>query len=218
MAKLGVIADPQPVPTWVASCPTCGGPVQCGIEEWESATGIVTPGGLYVDCMADDHEGAIETRMPYVYWGPVRERVLAWARLALRKCDDGSVRPTTSREVWRVMAEGSAIRKGLTPWGSLSPTRFMREATEHEPTGGDTFAQPRATLTVAYRHDVQTRQWWTLTWVSEGGERRSVEASSLGLLMERAAAIELEAIARAERDWEGAEEVRHGAAGDGAPR
>jgi hypothetical protein len=200
MAKIGVIANPQRVPEWVATCPTCGGPVECGIEEWESATGIVTDGGLYVECAADDHEGAIETRMPYVYWLPVRQRVLAWARLALRMGDAG-VRAATSREVWWAMAETSTIRKGLTPWGSLSATRFMKETVGHAAITESAKAAPHTMLSVVPRPDVATGQWWSLSWVGEDGDRHDVAASSLALLMERAAAVELGVRDEAEREW-----------------
>lgn len=149
MAKLGVIANPQAVPEWVAVCPTCGGPVQCGVEAWESETGIPLSEGLYVECAADDHEGEIETREPYIYWLPIQQRVLAWARLALRMVE-GGLRPTSKREVWRVMAETSTIRKGLTPWGNLSALAFMRDMARE---GGE------ATLRVVSRPDVASREW-----------------------------------------------------------
>ncbi len=75
------------VPLAVARCPTCGRRVWLEVEEWEErpdGTGIPTSGGVIAHCTRSYHEGAEETRHPYIYWLPVREKVYEWARAHVR--------------------------------------------------------------------------------------------------------------------------------------
>lgn len=82
------------VPLDVARCPTCGRRVWLEVEEWEElpdGTGIPTDGGVIAHCTRSYHEGAEETRHPYVWWLPIRQKVYHWARENVRVMKDGSL-------------------------------------------------------------------------------------------------------------------------------
>ncbi len=85
-------------------------------------------------------------------------------------------------------------RREHTPWASVSPIRFMQDAKwncmsneNHNPW------DHQAVLSVQYRQNVATSEWWTLEWTAEDGQRHRVESQSVDLLMWRAAETEMRA-------------------------
>jgi hypothetical protein len=71
------------IPREIATCPVCGGVLVLGVESWDTATGVPEEIGCVVECKRW-HPHAIETRMPYVYWLPVQDRVYHWAEQHVR--------------------------------------------------------------------------------------------------------------------------------------
>lgn len=66
------------VPRDVATCPTCSRTLELEVEEWDTDTGIPTETGVHPYCLRL-HPNSEETRMPYVYWMPIQQRVYRWA-------------------------------------------------------------------------------------------------------------------------------------------
>jgi hypothetical protein len=84
-----------------------------------------------------------------------------------------------------------------TRWHRVNTASFLNEMA----------GNGRITLEGRQRPDVQTRQWWTLQWTADDGRVVcTVEASSLTLLLKRAAAMEMDVEERQER----AEEEENG--------
>ena len=82
---------------------------------------------------------------------------------------------------------------GGLPWVRVSLLAMLRDVGQ----------AGRATLTVEPRPDVATRRWWTFDWTGEDERPHHVEASSLDLLLQRAAETEGLAQREAERAWSG---------------
>lgn len=95
-------------------------------------------------------------------------------------------------------------RRQHTPWASVSAPAFMREAALNEgwQIQGDV-APEGAVLTCRYRRAVSTSVWWELSWTDETGQRRSVGSQDFQLLLWRAAEVEMQARAKAEREEQG---------------
>src|SRR4051794_24027912 len=89
-------------------------------------------------------------------------------------------------------------RREATPWARVNLPAFMREMSWN----GEHSAQqagPPVTLTLRYRHAVSTREWWTLEWTGEDGERHTAESQDFDLVLWRAAELEIRARANQER-------------------
>lgn len=87
-------------------------------------------------------------------------------------------------------------KRQATPWDSIGALAFLRDVV------GDATEDPRgATLRLRRRPEVATRQWWEIEWTGADGKRHAAEASSLQLLMERAAEVEMAARARLDAEW-----------------
>lgn len=95
-------------------------------------------------------------------------------------------------------------RREATPWARVDVEAFMRDVALNGGRGMHELGD-EVTLTARYRHAVSTRLWWTLSWVGEDGERRTVESQDFGLLLWRAAEAEMQARANAEREGEHAD-------------
>lgn len=82
-------------------------------------------------------------------------------------------------------------RRNKTPWAQMSAKSFMTEMMFNgAPKGKDDHATAVA-IQVIYRPDVASRQWWTITWPSESGERLEASAQQLDIALWRAAEMEL---------------------------
>jgi len=97
------------------------------------------------------------------------------------------------------------------PGVGISVPKLMRElmlSASYPESGGADMRE--VSLTVAYRRDVETSQWWTLKWnrLRDDGayDRMSAEATTLELCLFRAAVL-------ARRDDERAKRQRHRACG-----
>ena len=87
-------------------------------------------------------------------------------------------------------------QRQATPWDHISATAFMRDVV------GDATGDLRgATLRLRRRPEVATRQWWEIEWTGADGKRYAAEASTLQLLMARAAETELAARAKLDAEW-----------------
>lgn len=75
-------------------------------------------------------------------------------------------------------------------WATWSPLGFLRDVVDNCPSEDETV---EATLTCRRRPELRSRLWWTLEWRDAQGKERGANASSLTLLMERAAEMEREA-------------------------
>lgn len=92
-------------------------------------------------------------------------------------------------------------RREHTPWAKVNAFQFMKEMALNVPSNNSVW-EHAAELKVIYRPSVASRFWWTLTWSSVDGERKSVDAQELDLCLWRAAEVETEAIAKLERERE----------------
>lgn len=81
-------------------------------------------------------------------------------------------------------------RRNHTPWSIVSLTSFIGDVVMNFGLGGNR-CDAEVVLKCKYRHDVASRLWWTLSWLSAGGERRQVSAQRYDLLLWRAAEVEL---------------------------
>lgn len=73
-------------------------------------------------------------------------------------------------------------RRNETPWAVVSLSAFMREM----------MFQGKVTFSCGHRPSVASRQWYTIEWTDENGDRRIAEAQEWDLCLWRAAQIELQ--------------------------
>lgn len=82
-------------------------------------------------------------------------------------------------------------RRNRTPWAHMSAKSFMTEMMYNGAPKGKDDHPTAVAIQVIYRPDVASRQWWTITWPSESGERLEASAQELELALWRAAEMEL---------------------------
>ena len=84
-------------------------------------------------------------------------------------------------------------RRKHTPWAKMSLLAFAKEMCFNEHIGNQygNEVETEVMLKIKPRHDVDTRYWYELTWVSADGEWHTVSAKELDLCLFRAAEIEL---------------------------
>jgi len=85
-------------------------------------------------------------------------------------------------------------RRKHTPWATVSFLNFVRAMVENR-LNGEESSSPKSDVifTANYRPDVSTHIWFSLEWTGEDGERHSTAAQDFGLLLWRAAEIEMKA-------------------------
>ena len=89
------------------------------------------------------------------------------------------------------------LRRNHTPWASVNFLHFVKDMVFNASSDDLNAVVFRA----GYRHDVASRVWFELSWTGKDGERYTVEAQDFGLLLWRAAEIEMKA--REKHDKEG---------------
>ena len=80
-------------------------------------------------------------------------------------------------------------RRNHTPWASVNFLHFVRDMVWNG--GGKDPLKDQVVFRARYRHDVASRVWFSLEWTGEDGERHNAEAQDFGLLLWRAAEIEM---------------------------
>jgi hypothetical protein len=88
-------------------------------------------------------------------------------------------------------------RRNHTPWASVNFLHFVRDMVWNgtaEPLENEVVFKAR------YRNDVASRVWYELSWTGEDGERHYADSQDFGLLLWRAAEIELKARAKKEKN------------------
>lgn len=78
------------------------------------------------------------------------------------------------------------------PFATISLEKLIGAAMDNVPFDCADFYEHRFELSCVERPDVATRRWYTLSWTGADGKRHHVSASKFGLLLWRAAAIELQ--------------------------
>jgi len=91
-------------------------------------------------------------------------------------------------------------RRNHTPWASMNFLAFVRDIVWN---GSDEPLKNEVIFKARYRPDVSSRTWFELEWTGEDGERHSAEAQDFGLLLWRAAEIEMKAKPKVVRERTG---------------
>jgi len=73
-------------------------------------------------------------------------------------------------------------RRNETPWAVMSLSAFMKEMAY----------SGKVSFSCVYRPSVASRQWYTIEWTDENGDRRIAEAQEWDLCLWRAAQTELQ--------------------------
>lgn len=79
----------MPVPATVALCPECGSSLHVHSNEWDTETGVPTPEGLQIDCVAECEAIGqtfydVSHRWFQSDWQPVVDEVREWASVSER--------------------------------------------------------------------------------------------------------------------------------------
>lgn len=79
-------------------------------------------------------------------------------------------------------------RRKHTPWARMSFLAFAHEMLWNEP---EDDKPVEVKLTISYRHDVDSRHWYELTWIGCDGKIHAVSSKEFDLCLFRAAEVEL---------------------------
>jgi len=91
-------------------------------------------------------------------------------------------------------------RRNHTPWASMNFLSFVRDMAWH---GTADPVKNGVVFRTYYRHDVSSRMWYELEWTGEDGERHSTSSQDFGLLLWRAAEIEIKTREKLKENKEG---------------